>query len=254
MLRKKIIPYTSLYAVLFVCVLSCSKNKMSDTVLVFSANGNINNTIEAFRAQVGTTLNTSTGVVGGRREINWDGVPAELLNKALPGDFFNPIASDAPVGRKRGLLYSAAGGEFIASNNGFATANAVSASQFTSFSGLNSFANISSSLWDAEFRVPGTSELAAIKGFGLVFTDIDRDNNAFIEFFSGEKSLGRYYAPAKDDQTNFSFLGVYFKNEWVTRVRIGHEATIVGNVDISNGGTTDLVAFDDFIYSEPVRR
>lgn len=254
MFYKKNFHFSLLYIILFACIVSCNKNKLSDSVLVFSANGDIGQTLDAFRNQVGATVNTTTGVVGGRREINWDGVPQELLNKTLPGDFFNPTASDAPVSRKRGLVYSATAGEFIASNNGFASVNAASADQFTAFSGSNSFANVSSSLWDAEFRVAGSSELATIKGFGLVFTDVDRENNAFIEFFHDQKSLGKFYAPAKNGKSNFSFLGVYFKNELITKVQIGHEASINSNIDINNGGSKDLVAFDDFIYSEPIKK
>jgi hypothetical protein len=251
--QKRIFTLLS-YIILFASITACNKKSISDSVMVFTSKGDINQTLAAFREQVGGTLNNSTGVVGGRREINWDGVPAELLNKALPGDFFNPTETDAPVSRQRGLVYSAAGGEFIASNNGFSSANTASADQFTSFSGNNSFANVSSSLWDAEFRVAGTEVSATVKGFGIVFTDVDRENNAFIEFFNEQKNLGKFYAPAKDMSSNFSFLGVYFKNEVVTKVRIGHEATIVNNKDISNGGVKDLIAFDDFIYSEPVRK
>ncbi len=254
MLRHKQLTLSLLYISLFVYMTACTKKDIPESILVFTANGDINIKLEAFRQQVGTTLNSSTGVTGGRREINWDAVPSDLINNPLPGDFFNPTETDAPMSRKRGLFYSAVGGEFIATNNGFASVNSESSNQFTAFSGANSFANISSSLWDAEFRVAGSADLATVKGFGLVFSDVDKENNAFIEFFNEQKSLGRFYAPAKNSISNFSFVGVYFKEELITKVRIGHEATILNNKDISNGGTSDLVAFDDFIYSEPVKK
>lgn len=236
-------------------IVACTKNKTDDAIEVFSSSGDISQKLSEFRNRVGSMLNTAPGATSGRREIDWDGIPSDLLNKSLPGDFFNPTAAEAPAGRKRGLLYSAAGGEFIASNNGFAETNAQAANQFTSFSGANAFANVSSSLWDAEFRVPGSAEIATVKGFGIVFVDVDKENNAFIEYFNGQKSLGKFYAPSKTNNSNFSFVGVYFKDEVVTRVRISHEGTIsTGDKDISNGGSKDLVAFDDFIYSEPIKK
>ncbi len=49
---------------------------------------------------------------GGRREINWDGVPAAFTNNDLfPGNFFN-------VNSPRGVLFTTDGSGFRISNNG----------------------------------------------------------------------------------------------------------------------------------------
>jgi len=241
--------------VTIVLLSACSKNTDDSTPIVFKANGDINGKLNEFRAQLGAQLNTTPGVVGGRREINWDGVPADLINKALPGDFFNPTDNGAPAGRQRGLTYAAPGGEFRVSNTSFTDVNAGAANQFSAFSGELAFANISSSLWDAEFQVAGQAVAATVKGFGAVFSDVDLDNSTFLEFFNDDRSLGKFFVPAKSAGSNFSFLGVYFKNEKVTRVRVGHDGRLnEGLNDISNGGTRDLIVMDDFLYDEPVKK
>lgn len=232
----------------------CDKNN-DDDIIVITATGDIAPKLQEFRNILGVKLNVVPGAVGGHREINWDGIPDELVNKALPGDFFNATGDGAPTTRQRGLTYTGDNGEFRVSNNGFAEVNAAAAAQFSAFSGDKAFANISNSLWDSEFRVPGQTTLATVHGFGVVLSDVDQGNTTFIEFFSDTRSLGKFYAPAKTSESNFSFLGVYFKNEKVTRVRIGHDGSLSeGKNDISNGGPRDLIVLDDFLYDEPVKK
>ena len=240
---------------LVVLLAACEKNTDDSNIVVFKANGDINAKMNEFREILGVQLNTAPGAVGGHREINWDGVPPELVNKALPGDFFNPTGAGALASRQRGLIYGSPSGEFRVSTTNFAEVNAGAANQFSVFSGDKSFANISSSLWDSEFQVAGQDVAATVKGFGAVFADVDLDNTTFLEFFHDDKSLGKYYVPAKSGGSNFSFLGVYFKNEKVTRVSVGHDGKLnEGQNDISNGGTRDLVVLDDFLYDEPIKK
>jgi len=240
-----------------VYLMSCKKDKQGDTnddVIVVKGTGDIHDKVESFRHLLGEPLNSTTGVVGGRREINWDGVPDSMVGKALPANFFNPVGNDAPVARQKGLVYSA-GGEFRVSSANFAEVNSQAASQFAAFSGSNTFANISSNLWEVGFDVAGEARAATIKGFGLVLSDVDLDNSTSLEFFNDQKSLGKFFAPAHNASSSFSFLGVYFKNERITRVRVSHDGILSdGQKDISDNGAHDLIVLDDFLYSEPEAR
>ncbi len=186
---------------------ACSKDKdpsNSKDAVVITATGDINSKLNEFRQLLGDQLNTTPGAIGGRREINWDGVPDELLNKKLPQDFFNPTGAAAPAANQRGLKYSAAG-SFQVSKTNFAEVNAAASDQFSSFSGNKIFANISSNLWDVEFEVPGQVIPANVKGFGIVFSDVDLEKSVSLEFFSEEKSLGKFFVPAKEWQQFFLF-------------------------------------------------
>jgi hypothetical protein len=229
--------------VIVITVVSCKKTHTGDSggdVITIKATGDITAKLNEFRQVLGATLNTAPGAVGGHREINWDGVPDSLLGKPLPNDFFNPVGTDASLAsRQRGLAYEAVG-QFMVTNNVFATVNSLAAPEFRTFSGTNSFANIGSNLWQIDPRVAGTATNATIKGMGIVFSDVDLANSTSIEFFTDTKSLGKFFVPQHDNTTSFSFLGVYFKNEKVTHVRVKHDGF--------------LVILDDFLYDEPVKQ
>lgn len=242
-------------AVAFIVVSSCSKDKnpVNDSAVVIAATGDINARLDEFRQLLGAQLNTTPGPVTGRREAHWDAVPDQLLNKKLPVDFLNPVGEQAPVANQRGLIYSAAG-NFQVSKTNFAEVNPAATNQFSSFSGDKSFANISGNLWDVEFQVAGKTEAAFVSGFGIVFSDVDLPTSTSMEFFNEERSLGKFFVPAKQG-SNFSFLGVYFKNEQVTRIRVTHDSHLdQGQKDISDNGPADLVTMDNFLWSEPVKK
>jgi hypothetical protein len=243
-----------------IALCSCKKDgagvdDQSTETVVIKGSGDIHDKIDAFRHLLGDQLNTTPGATGGRREVNWDGVPDSMVGKPLPFDFFNPTGAGAPMARQRGLVYAATG-EFRVSNANFVEVNNQAATQFSAFSGNKTFANISSNLWEVGFEVAGETSAASAKGFGAVFSDVDLGNSTSLEFFNGQKSLGKFFVPAHDATTGFSFLGVYFKNtEVITRVRVSHDGMLnEGQKDISDGGAHDLVVFDDFLYSEPVRK
>jgi hypothetical protein len=241
-------------ALLLLILIGCKKKSETEPVVVITATGNINAQLDQFRSLLGTTLNTTPGVTGGRREINWEGVPDELMNKPLANDFFNPKGIDAVAARQRGLLYTGSGA-FMVSNNQFADINGEAKTEFAAFSGSKAFANAGASLWDIAFEVAGVSAAASVKGFGAVFADVDVANSTFLEFFNGSKNLGRYYVPVQNAAGKFSFLGVYFNNETVTSVRVGHSGTLASGLkDVSQGGIHDLIVLDDFLYSEPVAK
>ena len=252
---KKVTLAFSMLALTSAVFFSCTKeNKPSYTVI--SGTGNISAKVDEFRQLLGAQLNTTPGVTGGRREVNWDGIPDQLLASPLPSNFFNTVDPGTPASRQRGLIYSTVGGTFEVSKNNFSEVNAPASGQFSAFSGQQTFSNISSNLWDVGFEVAGQSIVATVKGFGIVFSDVDVANDSYLEFFDGTKSLGKFYVPPHDGTSSFSFLGVYFNNERVTRVRVSHGNGVLnsGDKDISNGGSKDLVILDDFLYDEPVAR
>jgi hypothetical protein len=235
---------------------SCKKdNSKSDNVVVITASGSIEAKMDEFRTLIGGQLNTTVGATEGRREVNWDGVPDELLDKTLPLDFFNPTAPGSPQARQRGINYPSGAGSFMVSNSGFSNINAKASASFKPFSGTNTFANVGAKAWDMKFQVPGQNVDASIEGFGAVFSDVDVPNSTSLEFFNGDRSIGKYYAPIHDTTTSFSFLAVYFQNgEKVTSIKVRHQGILSdGQNDVSDGGSADLIVLDDFIYSEPIK-
>jgi hypothetical protein len=236
--------------------LSCKKDNVEEPAVVITATGNIQDDIDRFRELLGGPVNTTTGLTTGRREINWEGVPDSLTGKSLPLNFFNPTEAGAPVARQRGLSYLAGNGEFRVSNSNFTELNPGASGQLAAFSGTKIFANISNSQWPIGFQVAGQTTEASVRGFGAVFTDVDMDNSTSMEFFNGSRSIGTYFVPPHDATSSFSFLGVYFKNEErITKVLIGHKGFLKGGqADVSNSGADDLIALDDFLYSEPLAK
>jgi hypothetical protein len=214
---------------------------------VVKASGNLTNAVATFQALLGDPANGATPgpLPAGRREIRWDGVPAALTNTdAFPADFFN----------RNGLIYSILGTGLRVSDNDFADINPTYADQFAAFSAPKTFAPIGSKLSEVTFRVPGSSTPAAVTGFGVVFSDVDRKNSASIKLFaSNGKSLGRYRAPVRSDANGQSFIGVVFKQPIIARVVITSGQAPLGadENDVSNGGKHDLVVFDDLLFGEP---
>ena len=238
-------------ACISIILFSCKKDENETKSSVYKATGDISARMNEFRAVLGN-LNTTPGATSGRREINWDTVADDMTNTNLPSDFFNATGAGAPVARQRGLIY--AGGAAQVSNSSFTHINSEAASQFSAFSGTKSFANVTADKWEIDFAVAGQTTAASVKGFGIVFTDVDKDNTTALEFFDGTNSLGKFFVPAHDNTTAYSFLGVHFENRKITRVQVSHQGTLTGGgKDVSQGGTNDLIVMDDFIYSEPVK-
>ena len=223
--------------------------------IVFKASGSIDAALNQFRDLLGD-LNTAPGAKGGRREVNWDGVPDNLTNNNLfPGDFFGATDPALPNGRKRGLINTTPGVGFSVSNNDFSFINTNYDKQFDDFSPFRTFIAAGSNITDNFFKVPGTNVDATVQGFGVVFSDVNNASSTSMEFFDGDRLLGSFKVPnnGNNNPGGFSFLGVYFPNEKVTRVRIysGSAALSATQNDLSDGGGEDLVVMDDFIYSEP---
>jgi hypothetical protein len=206
---------------------------------------------DQFRADLGGgTVAGANGSFGGlRREINWDGVPDNrAAPNNLPPDFFNTASP-------RGVLFSTPGTGLQVSASAasgvptlFGNLNPNYASTFITFSPQRLFAPLGSNIVDVTFFVPGTNTPATVSGFGAIFTDIDSAGATTIEYFDqGDNSLGVYTPPAAN--AGLTFFGVLFNaGERVARVRITSGEVALGPDD---GPSLDVVAMDDFIYSEP---
>jgi len=262
---KKVLNKMTVAAAVTLFAIGCSKddNGYGNTptplptvnAVVVSASGDSTGIVaklNEFRVLSGDPINTAPGAVLGRREVNWDGVPASLTNNNnFPFDFFGSADPAAANGRKRGLIYTNTGTSFRVDSTDFSEIDAAYSSQFEAFSRKRLFAYMGDNGSEVTFKVAGTNTNAFVKGFGVIFSDVDDANSTSIEYFAGTKSLGVY--KAKTAPQGFSFLGISFPDEKVTRVKItsGNGVLGTGIKDISDGGAKDLVVMDDFIYDEP---
>jgi hypothetical protein len=207
--------------------------------------------VTEFRTLLGEPRNG--GTVGpsltGRREIGWDGVPAQFNNgdNLFPADFFNTTS-------KLGMVVSTPGTGFRNDTSLFGDLDASLRDQFSAFSPNKIFAASNSNAMDVHFRVPGLATQAVVAGFGAVFIDVDLPEQTTLEYFDRDgKSLGVLRVPVRTAASSFSFAGARFTTPVVARVRItlGTGALRSGLKDISAGGTVDAVVVDDFLYTEP---
>jgi PEP-CTERM motif len=205
--------------------------------------------VDLFRADVSSGGVNNGNTVGslptGRREINWDGGGAA----ALATTFTSPMNTFNSGATTRGLVSTTAGTGFEISGQPspeFGDINATYPGIFQTFSTPRLFAPLGSNVMDVLFFSPGTNIPASVFGFGAVFTDVDFANTSSLEFFNTSNvSLGTFFVPALNN--GLSFLGVTFTDA-IGRVRITTGNAALGPND---GGATDVVALDDFIYSEP---
>ncbi len=234
---------------------------------VFSATGadaaSITPARDAFRTALGggTTAGANGSFGGARREVNWDGVPATFsAPNNLPPNFFN---SNSP----RGVVFSTPGSGFRVSGAttdtgstgqpaaaNFGDIDASYSTALNAFTAQRLFTPLGSTKTTVKFFLPGTGSPAGVNAFGAVFSDVDRPNISSIEFFYGPDSVGKFFVPATAGTATFSFLGVVLDPGVVaTSVEIttGNVALAAGAAD-GNGNTNDVVAMDDFLYSEPV--
>jgi hypothetical protein len=203
-----------------------------------------------FRAALGGVLNApnTPPADSGRREINWDGVPAALTNvDTFPATFFN-------VNSKRGAVYQSLGTGLRVDSTAFASINADFAAQFSTFSPKKLFMPVGSNKVEVRFQLAGTTTAALVTGFGAVFADVDRVGSTTIEFFDAhDVRIGLLKAPNHDGVHLLSFTGAVFEAPIVARVVItsGDAPLSATVVDVTAGGTQDLVVMDDFVYGEP---
>lgn len=230
----------------------CAAPLSASAIAVYSSSGSnaasIQGSVDGFRADLGTNNLANAPATGGRREINWDGVPAGFSDpNHLPGNFFN---SNSP----RGAVFETPGSGFkVSANTGvgtperFGSINPSFPSSFSVFSSQKLFTAIDSNIVDVKFFVPGTAQAANVRGFGSVFTDVDLLGPTTVEFFDMNNNLlSKQTVLNTPGATSLSFLGVSLEQVIINRVRI-----TAGNAALSNLDGFDFVAMDDFIYGEP---
>ena len=229
--------------------------------MLFQAAGpnsaSIQATVDLFRAALGNPNNANAPgpLTSGRREINWDGGGATTT--ALAGPSF------AGFQTTRGALFTTPGTGFAqsplvetvgASDQTLSelVGNATYATEFSTFSPVRVFTPLGSNVTDSTFFIPGVLDPAAVSSFGAVFTDVDLTGPTKIDFFGiGDQLLLSQTVMASPGSGGLSFLGVQFTGgELITRARITTGTTALGPND-NPGGGVDVVAMDDFIYSEP---
>ena len=213
-------------------------------------------TVDSFRAALGNPNNGNAPgpLAGGRREINWDGgggvdvttaaaTPFNVFRDTRGAQFTTPGTglSQAPPsgGPTNGLV-----GLF---------ANPTYGTTFSTFSPLRLFVPVGSNITDGLFFLPGSNGAvpATVSGFGAVFTDVDLADTTTIAYFDADGDLlySASVATGTVADGSLSFLGVVFDaGERIARVRI-----TTGNAPLgpNDGSGVDVVAMDDFIYSEP---
>lgn len=221
--------------------------------------------INDFRTAIGGGPNTAPSPqIGGRREINWDGV---LLDGTDFGG--NTVVIDRnhtvgiPVNRfqARGAIFAEV---YAVSGDGFASVNPATAGDFPAFSPKNVFSMFSDNTIEMKFvqaSAPTTAPIdAGVRGFGAIFVDVQLADNSSIEYFNGSTSLGKYFV-TPGNPGDPEFLGVLFDQPVVTSVELtvgnkilfffdGKKATPGGAKNLADG--EDISVLDDFVYSEPI--
>lgn len=229
--------------------------------IVFSVGGDattasIQPTVDTFRAALGNPNNGNAPgpLAGGRREINWDGGGSD---------------ANAPGGTPFDVFLNTRGGQFTTPGTGFVQAppsggpssglegffgNATYGDDFGTFSSPRLFVPTGSNITEGVFSLPGSNGAlpAAVSGFGAVFTDVDLAGTTIEYFDAGGNLVYTGSVPlGKVADKSLSFLGVVFNaGELIARVRITSGNAPLGSAVI-DGGAVDLVAMDDFLYSEP---
>jgi hypothetical protein len=248
-------------------------DKDKELPAVFQAAGTtaeaIQSTVDAFRAALGDPNNANAPgpLATGRREINWDGggnndttaplppvTPFDVFLDSRGAQFTTPgtgLTQAPPAGGPQGGLAALFN-------------NPTYGDIFSTFSPLRLFAPVGSNFVDGRFFIPGTNgeEPATVRGFGAVFTDVDRPAGSLtgdhlrdlipstlITYFDADgKELFTGVVPASPGDGSLSFFGVVFDKARIARIRIISGSTAPGPDDDKKH---DIVVMDDFLYGEP---
>jgi hypothetical protein len=238
--------------------------------VVFQAAGpnspSIQSSVDQFRAALGNPNANNPGPLpAGRREINWDGgggvdattapvTPFNVFLNTRGAQFTTPgvgLAQAPPSGGAQGGLAT------LFNNDNYGKT-------FTAFSPLRLFTPVGSNVTEAFFFIPGSNGniKATVRGFGAVFTDIDRPDGSgpgqrlgnrksstLIEFFDAEgRTIYSSFVAASPGDGGLSFFGIVFEEPRIASVRITAGTAAPGPDDDEK---QDIVMMDDFIYGEP---
>jgi hypothetical protein len=212
-------------------------------------------TVTAFRALLGEPDNRSNPpAAAGRREINWDGTPdAQSAPNLLPPDFFNTNVPRGAVFVSKNNKFQVSADADNPTNTGvrFSNINGQYDDIFATFSPEKLFTPIGTNVMGIRFFVPGTETAATVKGFGAVFTDVDRSGTTKLEFLDryGKVIFVTYAPRGTQASKSLSFVGVTTNADiWEVRITAGNAPLSSKNLD---GKKLDLVVMDDFLYAEP---
>jgi hypothetical protein len=245
--------------------------------VVFEATGefpeDIQVTVDEFREFLGDNNGVGGSFDDGRREINWDGVPDDFAAPNLfPPNFFN-------LNSPRGVVFFTPGAGFQVSADSdnptqtevrFGNIRPGFPNQFSTFSPERLFTALDSNIVEVLFFLPGTSISSTVDGFGVVFTDVDREGSTRIEYLDVNGSLlfSQDVLRGPTRRGSLSFLGVAFdggERVFLVRITSGNRilrvpaddpvamATPGQDLVASSGRGRDEVVMDDFIYGEPQR-
>jgi hypothetical protein len=219
-----------------------------------SATSSIQSTVDSFRTALGGSNNGNnpSPLSGGRREINWDGGGATTATAS------GPVLT--AFTNTRGSTFTTEGSGFLQTSPNdpaLTNINPSYATTFSAFSPQRIFTPVGSNITDVTFSVPGSNGAtpATVAGFGAVFSDVDLQNVTRLEFFDSANNQiqSLNVLPGTTTSGSFSFLGAVAESgERIARVRITTGNSDLGPSEV-DGSRVDVVAMDDFIFSEPTR-
>jgi hypothetical protein len=233
----------------------------------------IQDAVDDFRQVLGDDNGVGGSFGDGRREINWDAVPvAFAAPNLLPPDFFN-------LNSPRGVVFFTPGTGFQVSADSdnptqtevrFGNIRRNFPNQFSTFSPERLFTALDSNIVEVLFFLPETSISSTVDGFGVIFTDVDREGSTRIEYLDVNGSLlfSQDVLRGPTRRGSLSFLGVAFdggERVFLVRITSGNRilrvpaddpvamATLGQDPVASSERGRDEVVMDDFIYGEPQR-
>ena len=218
-----------------------------------SSAADIQDTVGAFQSALGNPNNGNTAgpLPSGRREINWDG------GGAVDG---TPSGTPFAGFSNRGVIFQTPGTGFLqgpvgpsgASNDFFDVFGTNYSGTFAPFSQARLFVPVGSNVTTANFSIPGSNGAvpATVAGFGAVFSDVDTGATT-IEFFDASNNLiETLTVPGVTGNQTFTFAGILLDPSapGIASLRI---TTGNAQLGVADGGGNDVVAMDDFLFSEP---